>query len=605
MKMMMLAVGLALALGARAETFVDAGNTRVRVTDSGGDGPVLVLLHGVASSLETWDGWESELGGAYRIVRLDLPGSGLTPRPNPDKPAIDDDLKVVRAVLAARGIRRYSVAGNSRGAWLAWLLAAETPDEVEKLIMISPIGLGPRPAPPDRAPAIARFVFRHLLLRPFTAYAVRSAYGTTPPRPETIDRYWTLGRRDGNRDAVDARTQPANFRDHVPELAAIKAPTLIVWGKEDHWLDPRDACRFHNAIAGSQLVVLPKLGHLSMEENPKLTAGIASQFLRGEALVLPDGARRDCDRIRPSRLLAKGMKHAEENVSAEEMKKRRKSLFPDERVVFKVGDAGPPVILLHELPGITQYTFQLADEIAAKGYTVYMPVLSGEPGTHREGPLYTVRLALSPFLQGIRRHHTSPEAEYIVRLAEKIHAKHSGKMGVIGMCMTGIMPLATLRHDFVNAVVLAQPSMPFLSRRDLGLSKSDVGIATERLKKTPAFALRFSHDDISHWERQEELEKLGIEFLVLDSSPENRSGFSDHAHATLTYERLAHGKHDATDCAFKKMLAYLDTQLLGGTHDDPDKSRTCRDADRHRHSGGLAVDAVVAPKASSSAIAHR
>src|SRR5690349_6705074 len=145
MKTIALAFGFAVALGARTvePDYVDAGHTRVRVVESGQDNaPVLVLLHGIGSSLETWDGWESRLRDEYRIVRIDLPGSGLTPQPKPEAPTIDDDLAVVRTVLAARGITRYSVAGNSRGAWLAWLLAAETPDEVEKLILISPIGLG-------------------------------------------------------------------------------------------------------------------------------------------------------------------------------------------------------------------------------------------------------------------------------------------------------------------------------------------------------------------------------------------------------------------------------------------------------------------------------
>src|ERR1051326_5759697 len=118
MKIIAAAVML-LAMSTHAEP-IDAGNTRVRVMESGKpDGPVLVLLHGIGSSLETWDGWASRLGDTYRIIRLDLPGSGETPQPEPDLPHIDDDLAVVKQVLARLGITRFSVAGNSRGGWLA------------------------------------------------------------------------------------------------------------------------------------------------------------------------------------------------------------------------------------------------------------------------------------------------------------------------------------------------------------------------------------------------------------------------------------------------------------------------------------------------------
>jgi pimeloyl-ACP methyl ester carboxylesterase len=561
-----------LAISARAETiYVDAGNTRVRVVDSGKpDGPVLVLLHGIGSSLETWDGWASRLGDRYRIVRLDLPGSGETRQPEPDLPHIDDDLAIVKQVLVARGITRFSIVGNSRGGWLAWLLARD-PAAVEKLILISPIGIHPASAPPDRVPAIGRFLVRHWLPRFATAGVIRSAYGDQPPSPEVIDRYWKMQRRDHNRDAVDARTRAINVVDHVDDLFTIRVPTLILWGQEDHWLDAADACRFHNAIRESQLVVLPRLGHLAMEESPDTTAKLARQFLEGKPLTpaLTNDARTDCYRMRPSRLVAQAAKHAEAKLSQDEIDERRQFALKFEgRDVFIVGKAGPPVILLHELPGITRNTFLLADAIAAKGYTVYLPVLSGTPGKHRRGALYTLRIAFSPFLQGLRHHHTTPAAEYVVRLAAEIHKDPLGdRMGVIGMCMTGSIPLATLRHKFVKAVVLAQPSLPLLSRRDLGLSQRDIDHAKKR--KDTIFALRFSHDAISHWERQEAFEKaLGIEFLTLNSSPWNPGKYSDHAHATLTFEHFDHHhEHGQTQAAFDQVIAHLNRKLREGALD--------------------------------------
>ncbi len=61
--------------------FIDVDGIRIHYTDEGNQaGPVLVLLHGVLASLHTWDGWVKALGAHYRIIRLDIPGFGLSSR---------------------------------------------------------------------------------------------------------------------------------------------------------------------------------------------------------------------------------------------------------------------------------------------------------------------------------------------------------------------------------------------------------------------------------------------------------------------------------------------------------------------------------------------
>ncbi|HEV2719730.1 MAG TPA: alpha/beta fold hydrolase, partial [Thermoanaerobaculia bacterium] len=125
----------------------------MRIVESGpADAPALLLLHGLSARLEIWDRWAELLSKDFRVIRIDLPGHGCTPRPSPDNPTIDADLKVVRDVLKAKGITHFSVAGNSRGGWLAWLLAAEHPEMVDKLILIDSIGLDARPGRLDRSP---------------------------------------------------------------------------------------------------------------------------------------------------------------------------------------------------------------------------------------------------------------------------------------------------------------------------------------------------------------------------------------------------------------------------------------------------------------------
>ncbi|HEV2720289.1 MAG TPA: dienelactone hydrolase family protein, partial [Thermoanaerobaculia bacterium] len=379
---------------------------------------------------------------------------------------------------------------------------------------------------------------------------------------------WAMSHGTSRWRAVAARANPNNFVNHVKELDDIHAPTLILWGRDDHYLihSDADACRFHHAIKDSQLVVLPGLGHEGMKQCPETTASLARDFLLDKKVTPPAGSRTDCFRMRPSPRLAFPAKHCEADMSPQDVANRRAagSFHFEGKEVFVVGRSGPPLILLHELPGLTKYTFQLADDLAAKNYVVYLPSLTGDPGIRHTSRNF-LRTAMGPAFRGLFRSQTSPMAKWVVRLAQHIHAgdKENRPMGVIGMCMTGSYPIAALRLDFVQAAVLAQPALPYLWRTDLGVSDDDVTVAKRR--GIPIFALRFSNDGVSPWERQEAYEnefKSQITFPTLDSSAGNPGCYDAKAHATLTSERIEAKVRGAdTDQIFAEMTDYLDRQL--------------------------------------------
>ena len=96
----------------------------------------IVLLHGFGSSLHAWDGWAQALRDKRRVVRLDLPGFGLT-GPTPDGVyGLDRDMRVTLAVLDKLGIARCVLGGNSLGGAVAWRTALAHPARVEKLILV-------------------------------------------------------------------------------------------------------------------------------------------------------------------------------------------------------------------------------------------------------------------------------------------------------------------------------------------------------------------------------------------------------------------------------------------------------------------------------------
>lgn len=249
-----------------------------------GEGPVLVLLHGTSASLHTWNGWTDELQDAYRVVRLDLPGFGLTgPRP-------DDDYRVATYVsflhdfLDTLDIHTFSLAGNSLGGHIAWRYALAYPDAVDRLILIDPAGY-PEGPPPSLAFRLAHVPLLSRLLtltlpRSLVERSLREVYARDERlTPALIDRYYDLARRAGNRRAFVQRVttrEPSRFDD----LRTLTQPTLLLWGAADTWIPPETAGRFAEHIPNATLVTYPDAGHVPMEELPHATAADTRRFLQ-------------------------------------------------------------------------------------------------------------------------------------------------------------------------------------------------------------------------------------------------------------------------------------------------------------------------------------
>lgn len=264
--------------------FVEIEQMQVHYRDEG-VGPPLLLLHGTSSSLHTWDGWVSRLVAGRRVVRLDLPGFGLT-GPAPDHDYRSTRLaRVARTLLDRLGIDRADVAGNSLGGRVALTLASESPERVGKLVLVDAAGMSGQ-APPQifrvaRAPVVGGLL-RWITPRFLVAKNVREVYGD-PSRVDDplIDRYYELARRAGNREALLKRLNGPRDPDLDAELPRIGARTLVLWGERDRWIPVELGRRMAAGLPDATLVVLPGAGHVPMEEAPQESARVASDFLSG------------------------------------------------------------------------------------------------------------------------------------------------------------------------------------------------------------------------------------------------------------------------------------------------------------------------------------
>jgi pimeloyl-ACP methyl ester carboxylesterase len=267
--------------GGGASKFLDVDGLQVHDRDEG-QGPVLVLLHGTAASLQTWDGWVAALAGQHRIIRMDLPGFGLTGPSATGDYAIPAYVAFLEDFRKRLGLSRFALAGNSLGGQIAWGYAVAHPHEVTELILVDPAGY------PIEKPALAFRLARlpvlstllaHADPRPMVRKTLRLAYGDpSKVTPELIRRYTQLSLRAGNRLAFVQRARVSQV-DRSADIPKVSVPTLILWGREDRLIPVTDAARFQAAISGSKVILYDSVGHVPMEEIPERSAADVEAFL--------------------------------------------------------------------------------------------------------------------------------------------------------------------------------------------------------------------------------------------------------------------------------------------------------------------------------------
>ncbi|MDQ2780881.1 MAG: alpha/beta fold hydrolase [Pseudomonadota bacterium] len=271
--------------------FVEVAGLRVHLRDTGPTdpgpeaAPVLILLHGFASSLHTWEDWAPALSRHCRVIRYDQPGAGLTGADPSGDYSDERAMQVLLALMDRLGVQHATLIGHSMGGRLAWKMAADHPERVDRLVLIAPDGF---PTPGSEAgtgfevPWYAGLV-KQVLPRALVAQGLKAAYAD-PQRALTdarLTRYYDLLRAPGVRGALIERLRQLKPSDPTALLARITAPTLLLWGQEDAMIPVANGADYLRAIPQARLVTLPGAGHVVQEEAPAASLDAIQPFLEG------------------------------------------------------------------------------------------------------------------------------------------------------------------------------------------------------------------------------------------------------------------------------------------------------------------------------------
>lgn len=264
---------------------VDGMDVHYRDEGSKMDTLPLVLVHGTGSSLHTFDDWTATLKSEKRVVRMDLPGFGLT-GPFLDRPySIDNYILFIEHFLSSKDIKRCILGGNSLGGFIAWQFAVKHPEKVEKLILIDAAGYPLKSKSVPIAFTLARIpVLNNLMTfitpRFMVKASVENVYADkTKVSEPLVDRYFELTLREGNRQALVDRMRMGVDTSSVHLIKNIEQPTLVMWGEQDLLIPINSAYRFHHDLPNDTLVILKNMGHVPMEENPDESLVALMSFL--------------------------------------------------------------------------------------------------------------------------------------------------------------------------------------------------------------------------------------------------------------------------------------------------------------------------------------
>ncbi len=266
--------------------FIEIDGVQVHYRDEGIGFPI-VLLHGTAASLHTWDAWNQELIKNYRVIRMDLPAFGITgPNKNADY-SINNYTQFLHQFLSKLHIEKCYLAGNSLGGNIAWNYTAEHPEKVKKLILIDASGLPTNKEQPmifkmAKTP-ILNSLFLFITPKYFIEKNIKEVYeDDTKITDELITRYHKMALRTGNRQAFIDRAKtdftPNEFKNSE-KLRSIQTPTILIWGTKDEWIPLDNGKRMNNLLPNATLYLIENSGHVPMEENPKESLLILKEFL--------------------------------------------------------------------------------------------------------------------------------------------------------------------------------------------------------------------------------------------------------------------------------------------------------------------------------------
>jgi pimeloyl-ACP methyl ester carboxylesterase len=255
-------------------TIID--NLRIRYQDNATVGAnVLVFIHGLGGSLESWENNIAYLSQKYRTIAIDLPGFGLSDKPHRKYTLAFYSSFILRAVRQLNVRLPINILGASLGGQIAANIAATNPHLVDNLILISPAGFTPKSF--STSPGLQKFVG---IIDAVSRTELKNALSaTTLARVSSTDVLMTQERisMPGGKNAFTSALRYSTTAKRI-NTKEIKSRTLVIWGKEDQVIPVRFIVPFIT-MKNCRVYILENCGHRPHAEKPGLINETINRFI--------------------------------------------------------------------------------------------------------------------------------------------------------------------------------------------------------------------------------------------------------------------------------------------------------------------------------------
>ncbi len=274
-------------------TFATVDGTRVRYIDVG-QGPAVVLVHGFASSLETWAGVIPALSQKHRVIALDLKGFGWTDRPEGDY-SPEAQAQLVLHLMDLRGVDRASIVAHSWGASVALAAALAAPQQISRLALYD-AWVYEEQLPPffhwARSNGVGEMLFGLYYKERADEKMALAFFDKSYVTEELVDAVESAMDRPGTVAAALAAVRGQNYAAIQQRYRNVTQPTLLLWGREDIVTTSTFGERLSRDLPSSKLIVYPRCGHFPMIEASSASNRDLVSFLEADVATVKSSSAR-------------------------------------------------------------------------------------------------------------------------------------------------------------------------------------------------------------------------------------------------------------------------------------------------------------------------
>lgn len=247
----------------------------------GGEGEVLILLHGFGADKDAWNRMAKHLTPHFHVIAIDLPGFGNSFKDRHLNYDVQMQVKWLKETVAHLNLSQFHLAGNSMGGYIAANYAALNPGKISSLWLINTLGVATAPdskmfkdITQKKRPAVlanSKLQYKQLISNVFHNAPYMPDFFIEALARNAVDNF-SMNKQIFD-DIHHTSDHQVNFSSPLENaLAGFERPLLITWGEKDKIVHPDGANILHKIVPTSKVKIIDQVGHVPMIEVPKLTA---------------------------------------------------------------------------------------------------------------------------------------------------------------------------------------------------------------------------------------------------------------------------------------------------------------------------------------------